>query len=62
MEFRCIDIPVKIIPNPKHKVDSTDDNFTFFSTRLPKNAADIPKKKIARENAHSIVDFEQPNS
>jgi len=25
----------------------------FFSTNLPPNAADIPKKKIAKLNAHS---------
>ena len=34
--------------------DNPDDILTFFSTKLPANAADIPKKNIAKENANSI--------
>ena len=33
----------------------------YASTRLPANAADIPKKNIANENAHSIVLVLHPN-
>ena len=34
--------------------DNPDDILTFFSTKLPAKAADIPKKNIAKENANSI--------
>ena len=32
----------------------------FFSTTSPRNAADIPRKKIASENAHSVADLLAP--
>ena len=43
-----------IKPNVKNVQDNPDDALTFFSTKLPANAADIPKKNIANENANSI--------
>ena len=49
--------PVPIIPTAKHIVAISDDLCIFFSTTLPKNAADIPKKKIAKLNAHSTAPF-----
>ena len=39
--------------------DNPDDALTFFSTKLPANAADIPKKNIAKEKANSIDETPQ---
>ena len=37
-----------------------EDLWIFFSTRLPRKAADIPRKKIAKLKAHSTAPFEKP--
>ena len=50
----------KIRPDTKNKHDTPDAYLTFFSTNLPPNAADMPKKKIARENANYIEGTEHP--
>ena len=47
-----IDNPVPIIPTEKHIQDIKELLCISFSTNFPANAADIPKKKIANENAH----------
>jgi len=51
----CINRPVPIIPIEKHIHAIKDDLCIFFSTILPAKAADIPKKNIARENAHPVA-------
>jgi hypothetical protein len=38
----------------KNIQDNPDAFFTFLSTKFPPNAADIPKKNIASENANSM--------
>ena len=40
------------IPNVKNIHATSDDLWIFFSTIFPANAADIPRKNIAKENAH----------
>ena len=52
--------PVPAIPTAKHTAAMSDDLCMSFSTTLPKNAADIPRKKIAKLNAHSVAPFENP--
>jgi hypothetical protein len=42
---------VPSIPTVKHIADTNEDLCIFFSTSFPANAADIPKKKIAKEKA-----------
>ena len=37
-----------------------EERCTFFSTIPPRNAADIPRKKIAKLNAHSVAPLENP--
>ena len=44
--------PVPIIPAVKQIHAISDDLCMFFSTSFPIKAADIPKKKMAREKAH----------
>jgi hypothetical protein len=56
MDFVNIDSTDSNNPDEKHTQDNPDDIFTFLSTKFPPNAADIPKKKIASENANSISD------
>ena len=52
--------PVPAIPKEKQMVAMREDLWIFFSTTFPKNAADIPKKKIAKLKAHSIAPLENP--
>jgi len=52
--------PVPAIPSANVIVAIKDDLWMFFSTMLPIKAADIPKKKIAKLNAHSVAPFEKP--
>ena len=44
--------PVPTIPAVKQMVAIRDDFLMSFSTTSPKKAADIPRKKMAKENAH----------
>ena len=46
--------PVPAIPPAKQSVAINEDLCISFSTTLPKNAADIPKKKIAKLIAEGI--------
>ena len=41
-------------PAPKKSPEVVVANVTFFSTKRPPNAADIPRKKIAKEKANSM--------
>ena len=43
--------PVPIMPTVKQTQAISEDLCIFFSTSLPIKAADIPKKKMAREKA-----------
>jgi hypothetical protein len=52
--------PVPAIPRAKVIVAIRDDLWMSFSTTLPKNAADMPRKKIAKLNAHSVAALEKP--
>ena len=52
--------PVPAIPTAKQIAAINEDLLMSFSTTFPKNAADIPKKKIAKLNAHSVAPFENP--
>ena len=52
--------PVSAIPAAKHIVAISEDLCISFSTTFPRNAADIPRKKMANENAHSVAPFENP--
>ena len=52
--------PVPAIPAAKQIVAIKEDLCISFSTTLPRNAADIPRKKIAKLNAHSVAPFENP--
>ncbi len=54
IDWLYIDIIESIKPNVKNMQDNPDEALTFFSTKLPANAADIPKKNIAKEKANSI--------
>ena len=51
-DFILTAIPVTIRPLQNSIVLSKEDFFIFFSTIPPANAADIPRKNIARENAN----------
>ncbi|MPM41353.1 hypothetical protein SDC9_88008 [bioreactor metagenome] len=45
--------PAPNMPVEKNKAETIPDfRGPYFSTYLPRNAADIPKKKIARLKAH----------
>ena len=44
-------MPVPSIPIEKHIHDTSELLWMFFSTSFPANAADIPRKNIAIENA-----------
>ena len=52
--------PVPAIPTAKQILAINEDLWISFSTTFPKNAADIPKKKIAKLNAHSVAALECP--
>jgi hypothetical protein len=52
--------PVRNIPAAKQTVAMRDDLCISFSTIFPRNAADIPRKKIAKENAHSVAPLLNP--
>ena len=52
--------PVPAIPAAKQIAAMREDICISFSTIFPKNAADIPKKKIAKLNAHSVAPLEKP--
>ena len=52
--------PVPAIPAAKQIAAIREDLWISFSTTFPKNAADIPKKKMAKLNAHSVAPFEKP--
>ena len=52
--------PVPAIPAAKQIAAISDDLCISFSTIFPRNAADIPKKKIAKLKAHSVAPFECP--
>ena len=54
-DLRRIAAPVPIIPMVKQMVAMSDDLWISFSTTSPRNAADIPRKKIANEKAHWIA-------
>lgn len=58
--FKYIAIIDNTRPDTKHIVDNSEDFLTFFSTKLPPKAADIPKKKIANEKQISIEATLQP--
>ena len=51
-DLRRIAAPVPTIPTVKQMVAIRDDFLMSFSTTSPRKAADIPRKKIASENAH----------
>ena len=45
------------MPTEKQIAATKEDLWMSFSTKGPKKAADIPKKKIARLKAHSTLPF-----
>ena len=52
--------PVPNNPREKHAADSIPDFVgPDCSTKLPKNAADIPRKKIAKENPALFEDLQE---
>ena len=52
--------PVPIMPTVKQTADMRDDLWMFISTILPANAADIPRKKIAKLNAQPTENVLMP--
>ena len=45
--------PVPAKPTTKQTIEIRADFLMFFSTIGPANAADMPRKKMAREKPHS---------
>ena len=52
--------PVPTMPSANVIEAISEDLWIFFSTSFPKNAAEIPRKKIAKLKAHSTAPFEKP--
>ena len=52
--------PVPSMPALKQMVAMREERWMFFSTTLPRNAALMPRKKMARLNAHSTLLLEKP--
>ncbi|MCR5651436.1 MAG: hypothetical protein K6F86_09680 [Lachnospiraceae bacterium] len=52
--------PVSSIPAVKQMVAIREDLRISFSTTFPIKAADIPRKNIAKLNAHSTLAFPKP--
>ena len=48
------------MPALKQMVAMREERWMFFSTTLPRNAALMPRKKMARLNAHSTLLLEKP--
>ncbi len=52
--------PVPAIPRAKQMEAIRDDLWISFSTTFPRKAADMPRKKMAKLNAHSVAPLEKP--
>ena len=48
------------MPQAKQMEAMREDLWMSFSTMLPRKAADMPRKKMAKLNAHSVAPLEKP--
>lgn len=52
--------PAPAIPEAKQIAAIREDLWMSFSTMLPRKAADMPRKKMAKLKAHSVAPLENP--